>query len=116
MISNGSGFEDYERLNFTGYYGNSVVKGTPYLTAYEIGWTYYGYPEHVKRAEMTPGRAPQGPIYDADDFRRRFPDGRMGSDPRLASVEAGARIYRTALDGIKSDYKAFLAGEESDDD
>jgi creatinine amidohydrolase len=87
-----------------------------HATCSEVSLTYYGYPEHVKRAEMTPGTAPQGPIYDADDFRRRFPDGRMGSDPRLASVEAGARIYRTALDGIKADYKVFLAGEESDDD
>ncbi len=76
--------------------------------------TYFGYPEHVKQAEMAPGTAPKGPIYDADDFRRRFPDGRMGSDPRLASVEAGARIYRTALDEIRADYKAFMTGEEAD--
>lgn len=87
-----------------------------HATCSEVSLAYFGYPEHVKRAEMAPGAAPTGPIYDADDFRRRFPDGRMGSDPRLASVEAGARIYRTALDEIKADYKTFMNGEEGDQD
>ena len=84
-----------------------------HATCSEVSLTYFGYPEHVKTAEMTPGKAPDGPIYDADEFRRRFPDGRMGSDPRLTSAEAGARIYRVALDGIKASYKAFLAGAET---
>ena len=78
-----------------------------HATCSEVSLTYYGYPEMAKTAAMTPGRAPEGPIYDADDFRRRFPDGRMGSDPSRASAEAGARIYRQALDDIKADLESF---------
>lgn len=85
-----------------------------HATCSEVSLTYYAYPDHVKSADMLPGRAPEGPIYDADDFRRRFADGRMGSDPRLASVEAGARIYRTALDGLKTDFRAFATAAESE--
>ena len=85
-----------------------------HATCSEVSLTYYAYPDHVKNAEMAPGRATDGPIYDADDFRRRYADGRMGSDPRLASVEAGARIYRTALDGLKRDFRMFRDGEETE--
>ncbi len=40
---------------------------------------------------MSPRIAPTGPILDADDYRRRFPDGRIGSDPSQASVAAGRK-------------------------
>ncbi len=83
-----------------------------HATCSEVSLTYYAYSEHQKIVEMAPGRAAEGPIYDSEDFRRRFPDGRMGSDPRLASAEAGARIYRTALDDIKRDYCAFVEGKD----
>ncbi|MDX1400368.1 MAG: creatininase family protein [Kiloniellales bacterium] len=84
-----------------------------HATCSEVSLTYYAYAEHQKSAEMSPGRANEGPIYDCEDFRRRFPDGRMGSDPRLANVEAGARIYRQALDDIKRDFAAFVEAGQS---
>ena len=80
-----------------------------HATCSEVSLTYYAYPEHVKSAEMTPEIAPSGPILDAEDFRRRHPDGRMGSNPALASVEAGEEIFRTAVKGIAEDYSAFAA-------
>ena len=45
---------------------------------------------------MTPRIAPNGPILDADDYRRRFPDGRIGSDPCQANIAAGEKIVATA--------------------
>ena len=52
-----------------------------HATCSEVSLTYFAYPDHVKNVEMSPKIAPSGPIYDADDYRRRFPDGRIGSDP-----------------------------------
>ncbi|MND03383.1 hypothetical protein D3C83_231700 [compost metagenome] len=57
---------------------------------------------------MSPKVAPNGPIGDADDFRRRFPDGRMGSDPSLATVEAGEKLCAAAVDDVREDYVKFL--------
>ena len=56
---------------------------------------------------MDPPIAPNGPIYDAADYRRRFPDGRIGSNPSLANPEAGKALFDKALSGIVSDYKKF---------
>ena len=58
---------------------------------------------------MSPAKAPYGPIYDAEDYRRRFPDGRIGSNPSLANPEAGEKIFETALAGLKTDYQRFAA-------
>ena len=80
-----------------------------HATCSEISLTYYAYPDHVKQAEMTPGKAPVGPIYDSSDYRRRFPDGRIGSDPTHASVEAGERIFKTAVEEISGDWRRFAA-------
>ena len=60
---------------------------------------------------MTPKVAPNGPIRDAADFRRRFPDGRMGSDPSLASVEAGEKLYRAAVEDVAEDLGKFVAAD-----
>jgi creatinine amidohydrolase len=56
---------------------------------------------------MTPRIAPMGPIYDAEDYRRRFPDGRIGSDPSQASVEAGARIVAAATKALIAEFRHF---------
>jgi len=88
-------------------FGNS--EGS-HATCSEVSLTYYAYPDHVKQAAMTPEIAPEGPIYDADDFRRRFPDGRMGSNPTLANIETGERLYKAALEDLAKDFKAFETG------
>jgi creatinine amidohydrolase len=47
--------------------------------------------------------------YDAHHHRRRFPDGRIGSDPSLATPEDGARLLALAVQGARADYGRFLA-------
>ena len=78
-----------------------------HATCGEISLTQYAYPESIKSAEMDPPIAPTGPIYDAADYRRRFPDGRIGSNPSLANPEAGKTLFDTALRSIISDYMQF---------
>jgi len=72
--------------------------------------TWFGYPDNVKHANMSPRIAPPGPILDAEDFRRRFPDGRIGSDPSQASIAAGEKIVTLAVKGVIEEFKQFAAG------
>ena len=78
-----------------------------HATCGEVSLTQYAYPDSIKSAEMDPPIAPNGPIYDAADYRRRFPDGRIGSNPSLANPEAGKKLFDLALRGIISDYQRF---------
>ncbi len=80
-----------------------------HATPSEVSLSYYAFPHAVKAAEMRPELAPNGPILGADDYRRRFPDGRIGSNPGLASVEAGERLYHAAVADLGKDYQEFLA-------
>ena len=47
--------------------------------------------------------------YDADHHRRWFPDGRIGSDPSLASPQDGDRLIATAVPEVVADYRRFMA-------
>lgn len=79
-----------------------------HATPSEVSLSYYAYPDFVKSAQMSPKIAPLGAFSDAADYRRRFPDGRIGSDPSLASVEAGERLFRASVADVVEDYQTFL--------
>lgn len=79
-----------------------------HATPSEVSLTYFAYPDAVKSAPQSPRIAPSGPIYDADDYRRRFPDGRIGADSSLASIEAGEKLYEAAVSDIARDYQEFV--------
>lgn len=80
-----------------------------HATPAEVSLSYFAYPEAVKTAEMNPKIAPKGEIRDAADYRRRFPDGRIGSDPSLASIEAGEKLYRAAVADCVEDCRQFFS-------
>ena len=78
-----------------------------HATCGEVSLTQYAYPHSIKKVSMDPPIAPTGPIYDAADYRRRFPDGRIGSNPALANPEAGERLFNQALVGLEKSFIDF---------
>lgn len=80
-----------------------------HATASEVAVTYYAYPEHIKTVEMDPKIAPNGRFTDADNYRKTFPDGRIGSDPSQATPEKGATIVAAAKKALISDVKTFFS-------
>lgn len=87
-------------------YGDA--EGT-HATASEVALSWFARPDAIKRVSMSPLIAPRGSAHcDADEFRRRFPDGRMGSDPSLASVEHGERLFEASVADIWESYRSFI--------
>lgn len=80
-----------------------------HATANEVALSYHAYPEHVKDAQLHPKVAPNGRFRDAADYRARFPDGRMGSDPSLATVEDGGRLLEVAVEDLRESHRKFAA-------
>lgn len=75
----------------------------------EVAVTQYVYPESIKNVDLDPEIAPTGPIRDAADYRRRFPDGRIGSNPALATPEDGKKIVEMCADALVKDFDAFVS-------
>ncbi|MDP1631002.1 MAG: creatininase family protein [Caulobacter sp.] len=80
-----------------------------HATPSEIAVTQWAYPDAIKSANYAPQIAPTGPIREALDFRARYPDGRMGSDPGLATPEKGGELVALAAKGLIEDVAAFGA-------
>jgi len=78
-----------------------------HATPSEIAVTQAAYPDRIKTVHYSPQIAPSGPIRDAADYRARFPDGRIGSDPAQASPEKGQRIIDAAVPALLKDVAAF---------
>ncbi|MCP4288227.1 MAG: creatininase family protein [Gammaproteobacteria bacterium] len=79
-----------------------------HATPSEVSLTFYAYPEDVKSAPMSPELAPVGNIRDADDYRAQFADGRIGSNPALATVAAGERLFKACVTEVVADYAEFI--------
>ncbi|MGF1461691.1 MAG: creatininase family protein [Maricaulaceae bacterium] len=80
-----------------------------HATPSEVSVTYWAYPEHQKQVNLAPEIAPSGPIRDAADYRARFPDGRIGSNPGLATPELGGEIVTAAKAALVDAARGFFA-------
>ncbi|WP_051609467.1 creatininase family protein [Fodinicurvata fenggangensis] len=83
-----------------------------HVTCSEVSLTHYAHGPHMKSRPLSPKIAPKGPIGDARDFRSRFPDGRIGSDPTLANAEAGETLYEAALEDLCGAWENFTRTSE----
>jgi creatinine amidohydrolase len=88
-----------------------------HATPSEVAITQHVLPQAIKPNQMAPPQAVSAAFLrehagdahgQADDHRRRFPDGRIGSDPSLATPEAGRQLLAAAAQAAGADYRAFL--------
>ncbi|MBD2435440.1 creatininase family protein [Nostoc sp. FACHB-110] len=79
-----------------------------HATPSEVAVTQYVYPEAIKQAPLSPEVASGHNIYSATDFRKRYPDGRMGSNPALATPEHGKQFYDLAVKELSNGYLEFV--------
>jgi creatinine amidohydrolase len=89
-------------------YGNQ--EGS-HATPSEVAVTQYVYPEAIKQAPLSSEVGSGHKIYGAADFRQRYSDGRMGSNPALATPEHGKQFYELAVKELSNSYLEFLNGE-----
>ncbi len=80
-----------------------------HATPAEISVTAALYPNHFKpfaKPDLTIGN--DNRVFSAADFKRRYPDGRMASDPSLASAEHGFRLIDAAVTSIGAELELFF--------
>ncbi|MDE1172191.1 MAG: creatininase family protein [Parvibaculaceae bacterium] len=80
-----------------------------HATPSEVAVTRFALPQAIKNVEMSPKIAPLGRYSDAVSYRAQFPDGRIGSDPSLATPQDGEKLVELSAAGLAGDYLAFLA-------
>jgi creatinine amidohydrolase len=98
---------EVERLSVE-LYGNAVGS---HATPPEVALTWALYPDLADPRPLEPRLAPRGGFFGAADFRARFADGRIGSDPSLASAAHGEKLLACAADEIAAMAKAFFTAE-----
>ncbi len=79
-----------------------------HATPSEVSLTQYLDRETIKDVPMEVAAAPVGSFTDATDFREKFPDGRMGSDPSVANPEDGGKILEVCVEDVIEDYTKFV--------
>ena len=78
-----------------------------HATPSEIAITQHAFPHAVKEVQLDPQTAPDGGFSDAHDFRRRYPDGRKGSDSSLARPEDGAKLIEAAAQALAGEMARY---------
>lgn len=79
-----------------------------HATPSEVAVTQFLYPEAIKQADLAKDVASGYPIGSATEFRRNYPDGRMGSNPALATPEHGEKFYHLAVKELSESYLKFI--------
>lgn len=86
-----------------------------HATPSEIAVTMASHPEAIPEFDLPPPPEPKPGVieglgeaaFDADAFRRRYPDGRMGSDSAMARRADGERLIELAAADLAREVEAF---------
>ncbi len=84
-----------------------------HATPAEVSVAQHVHPDHIKQALLDPALAPGSAVgfFDARDYRRRFPDGRIGSDPGLARPQLGEQLLAAAVSDLAAKYSQFAEAD-----
>ncbi|MGB3671758.1 MAG: creatininase family protein [Phormidesmis sp.] len=107
------------RCKLANWYNSDAVKGLAeqlygdqegsHATPSEVALTQFAYPDVIKQATLSPTVAPKGrSIYNPTDFRAFYADGRMGSNPDLATPAHGQQFHEIAVKDLTNGYLSFL--------
>ncbi|BAQ62862.1 creatinine amidohydrolase [Geminocystis sp. NIES-3708] len=80
-----------------------------HATPSEVALTQFVYPDVIKNAVLGEQVGKGHPIYGASNFRGCYPDGRMGSNPALATPEHGQQFYELAVKELTESYLEFIS-------
>ncbi|BAQ66146.1 creatininase family protein [Geminocystis sp. NIES-3709] len=80
-----------------------------HATPSEVALTQFVYPEVIKTAVLSEEVGKGHSIYGATNFRECYPDGRMGSNPALATPEHGQQFYELAVKELTNSYLEFIS-------
>jgi len=81
-----------------------------HATGVEVPPAQFSPAEAIPRAQMSPMVAPASTsLFDCFDYRRRYPDGRIGSDPSLSTPQHGERLFAAAVEDMADAYRTFMA-------
>lgn len=79
-----------------------------HATPSEVALTQFVYPEAIKQVTLSQEVGRGHKIYGATNFRHHYPDGRMASNPALATPEDGEKFYQLAVKELTKSYQEFL--------
>jgi len=79
-----------------------------HATPSEVALTQFVYPDLIKKFPLSETVGKGHSIYGAKNFRHCYPDGRMGSNPALATPEHGQQFYELAVKELTNSYLEFI--------
>ena len=82
-----------------------------HATPSEVAVTWHAFPDQQRDLPLDPIEPVRRSFHGPEDYRKLFPDGRMGSDPSLATPEHGRRLVEIATVELASAYEEFLADD-----
>ena len=78
-----------------------------HATPGELSLSFHAHARTASTAPLDPEIPPNGDFRDAADFRKNYPDGRMGSNSAMADPAMGQALCRAGVEDIEECFRAF---------